>query len=341
MKLAGAEYQAATNRADIHFDVHTGPLTRVEIKGAHLWSWRRKALLPIYQGVGVDPELVQEGSRTLVSYFQAQGYFDVKVDSQFLKGNGTDTIVYQIAKGKKHKVVEVALKGNNRLATSELLSHVTVYKGHLFSHGKYSQQLVHDSAENLAAVYRSDGFSSVQVTPKVVNHDRDIRVLFQVEEGPQDIVRSLRIEGANTLAEAKFAPNGLKLSPGRPYSEKLVQADRANIVAHYLELGYLTASFRETATAVSKSDPHGINVVYHIYEGPQVFTGDIITLGRQHTQQRLIDRDVASIKPEQPLTETKLLTAESRLYDHTGVFDWAEVDPKREITTQTQGGCLS
>jgi outer membrane protein assembly factor BamA len=35
------------------------------------------------------------------------------------------------------------------------------------------------------------------------------------------------------------------------------------------------------------------------------------------------------------LEEGQLLTAESNLYNHTGVFDWAEVDPRRQITTQT------
>ena len=38
-----------------------GPTIHVEVKGAHLWSWTSKSLLPVYQGVGVDPELVQEG----------------------------------------------------------------------------------------------------------------------------------------------------------------------------------------------------------------------------------------------------------------------------------------
>ena len=63
-------------------------------------------------------------------------------------------------------------------------------------------------------------------------------------------------------------------------------------------------------------------------------------LGRQHTQQRLINRDIASIQPNQPLTETKLLTSESTLYNNLGVFDWAEVDPKRQITTQTKEDVL-
>jgi outer membrane protein assembly factor BamA len=49
----------------------------------------------------------------------------------------------------------------------------------------------------------------------------------------------------------------------------------------------------------------------------------------------LIDQDVSDIKPGEPLTESQLLLAGSRLYDHTGVFDWAEVDPKRQITTQS------
>ena len=39
--------------------------------------------------------------------------------------------------------------------------------------------------------------------------------------------------------------------------------------------------------------------------------------------------------PINRLPETQLLTAESQLYNHTGVFDWAEVDPRRQITTQT------
>jgi outer membrane protein assembly factor BamA len=340
VKLAGADYHAETNRADILFDVNPGPLTQVQVNGAHLWSWTRKSLLPVYQGVGVDPELVQEGRQALISYFQSKGYFDVQVSSQFHAENGTDTIVYQIAKQKKHKVTEVKVAGNTHLKTDDLLPQITVQKSHFLSPGKYSEQLVRTSAKNLAAVYQSQGFSSVKVTPTVINQGGNIRVLFHVDEGPQDIVESLRIEGADTFPETQFAPRGLKLGHGTPYSQKLVEADRANIVAHYLQAGYLTANFRETATVVSKSDPHQINVIYHIYEGPKVYTGDIVTLGRVRTQQRLIDRDVGLIKPEQPLTETQLLTAESKLYDHTGVFDWAEVDPKRQITTQTQEDVL-
>jgi outer membrane protein assembly factor BamA len=340
VNLAGAEYHAETNRADIHFSVKPGPETVVAIEGAHIFKWTRKSLLPVYQGIGIDEESVDEGRLALVSYFQAKGFFDVKVDAQMKKDNKINTIVYQITKEQKHKVTEVSVSGNQQLPQSDLTPHLSVEKSHLFSPGKFSDRLVRSSVKNLTAVYKSEGFSSVQVTSQVGNRGGDIQVSFLVTEGPRDVVQSITIEGADTFPESKFAPGGLKVAVGQPYSQALVEADRTNIIAHYLQAGYLTSTFRETAREASKSDPHHINVVYRIYEGPKVRAGEVITLGRSHTKQRLIDNDVSGIKSGQPLTESELLTAGSRLYDHPGVFDWAEVDPKREITTQTNEDVL-
>ncbi|HEY2472799.1 MAG TPA: POTRA domain-containing protein [Terracidiphilus sp.] len=340
VKLAGAEYHADTNRADIHFSATAGAKTHVQIAGAHLWPWTKKDLLPEYQGVGVDEETVQEGQQAIASYYQAKGYFDVKVESEMSGTEKLRTVVYRVTKNKKHNVTEVRVTGEKQLKADNLTPHLTVEKKHFLSHGKYSDQLVRTSVNNLKAVYQSQGFSSVQVTSSVVNHGGDIQVTFRVIEGPRDVVQSLKIEGADTFPESQFAPHGLKVAAGQLYSQANVQSDRANIVANYLKAGYLTSSFRETASQVSKNDPHHINVIYHVYEGPRVFAGDILTLGRVHTQQRLINLDIANLKPDEPLSETNLLTAGSNLYNHTGVFDWAEVDPKSQIFKQTNEDVL-
>src|SRR6202012_2527119 len=230
--------------------------------------------------------------------------------------------------------------GNSQIKTPDLTALITVKKSHLFSPGDYSEKLVRASQKNLVALYQSEGFSTAQVTSSVSKKEGNLTVAFHVVEGPQDIVSSLKIEGDDTFPESKFAPHGLKLGAGKPYSQKLVEGDRAAMMAAYLQAGYLTSSFRQTAAAASKTDPHHIDVVYHIYEGPLVHTHDVVTLGRVQTQQKLIKRDVATIVPNQPLTEPHLLIAESNLYNHTGVFDWAEVDPARHITTQTSEDVL-
>ncbi len=106
VKLAGAEYHADTNRADIRFDAKPGSKTEVKIEGARVWPWTRRSILPIYQGGVIDAESVREGEDALISHFQGNGYFDVKVSSQFTNDGNKDTIVYKIDRGQKHKVTE-------------------------------------------------------------------------------------------------------------------------------------------------------------------------------------------------------------------------------------------
>lgn len=338
VRMTGAEYSAESNRANIFYDVTPGPIVHVTVKGAHLWSWDKKKLLPVYEHAGVDPELIQEGSQNLISYFQAKGYFNAKVASNVQKQASGETIEYEISKGPRHKVKQVSIAGNQKFPEKQLMSYVRVKKAHLLSHGKYSEQLLRASVRNLGNLYKANGYSSVKVTSQVSSPKGDMVVAFHVEEGPQDVVKDLQLEGNQTLSEAQLAPKGLKLRPGQPYSQESVVADRSQIMATYLSEGYLTATFRETVHQVS-GDPHQVQVVYHIYEGPQVRTATVVTLGRNHTKQKLVDRQIEGIAANKPMKENDLLASETRLYN-TGVFDWAEVDPRREITTQHQEDVL-
>lgn len=335
VRLVGANYDPETNRADITFNVQSGPIVRAKIEGAHLWSWTKHKLLPIYQQVGVDQELIQEGRQNLVSQFQSKGYFDAKADVQVEQKHGGELIVYRVTKGPRHKVAAVSVAGNEHIPEKQLKARITVEKARLFfSHGKYSQKLLRASVKNLENIYQADGFSDVKVTPEVATQNGNLLVTFRVNEGPQDIVEGLRIEGNQSLPESQMAPKGLKLAAGKPYSQNAANQDRNQILESYLNKGYLTATFRETARQLP-GQPHRIEVVYKINEGPRVETATVVTLGRQESQQKLINKSTREIAKGKPLTESGMLTAESRLYT-LGVFDWAEVDPRRRITTQTQ-----
>jgi outer membrane protein assembly factor BamA len=82
VKLVGASYDSQSNKADVNFEVKTGPTVHVELRGVHVWSWTKKKLLPVYQAVGLDPELIAEGRQNLLSYVQSKGYFDAKVTAR-------------------------------------------------------------------------------------------------------------------------------------------------------------------------------------------------------------------------------------------------------------------
>src|SRR5215467_740145 len=330
VKLVGANYNPQTNHADIAFDVDIGPVVHGQIVGAQVWPWTKHKLLPIYQQNGLTAELIQEGRQNLIRDFRQNGYFDVKVETETHNQPDEETIVYKVTKGEHRKIKEVAFTGNEHFGKDELEQHVAVEEAHFLSSGSYNES----SIKTLQAFYQSKGFNQVKVTPQFNTKDKDIAVTFAVTEGPQDTVESFRVDGVKSMSLEQVAPDGLSLAPGQPYSQKGMNDDRNKIMSHYLDAGYLTATFHIDAQP-SPNDPHKFNVVYQITEGPQVKTSEIVTVGRRVSTQALIDLHLRDIKQGEPLTERNILSSETRLYN-TGIYDWAEVNTRTQVTSQQQ-----
>lgn len=337
VKFVTSDYNPESGRADVTFHVNAGPKVALHVTGAHIWPWSKKSLIPIYAENSIDEDLIQEGRTNLLSYFQSKGFYDAAVQANVSRNPDTTIITYAVSKNQKHKVENVTAQGNAAFSEKDLLNHSEVEKAHFFSHGKYSEQMVRRSVSNLKAVYLNAGYSQVKVTPRVTRDRGNIVVSYVVEEGQRDFVSELKVLGNETVPINQLAPKGLMLGPNRPYSPQLEQQDRNAITAQYLLNGYLTANVTSKAQPV-KGDPHHVIVTYNIHEGPKVSTAQLVIVGKNKTRDDLITT-TTNIKVGRPLSEGELLTSESRLYN-LGIFDWAEVDPKRAITNQTSEDVL-
>jgi outer membrane protein insertion porin family len=336
IRLTASNFDATVNQVDVVFDVTPGPKVSVRVAGVHMSKRAMRKLIPIYEENSVDQDLVDEGQRNLRSYFQAKGYFDATVDSHVDNENGVVNVVYEVGRGGKHEVKGVYLDGNAAFSDKQLRPYLAVKKGLFFLHGSYSEQLLKKSTDALTQFYKDHGFQNVAVRPKVEDFDPEVDVTFEITEGPQDRVASLQVEGNKTQSLAALQKkNKLQLQPGKPYSAKLQELDRSTLLAAYLDLGYLNASIRSSATPQA-DDPQKINVTYTIDEGPQANISNVVLLGEKHTRPKLIDKITqSSFKPGQPMSEGHFLQAQSDLYS-LGVFDWASVKALRPIVDQTQ-----
>lgn len=333
------QYNAATNRVDVSFNVTVGPVVTVRIVGARLTAIpflagiRKKKLIPIYSEGTIDSDLVEEGQRNLNDYFQKKGFYDAKVTTDFQNQPDKILVVYKIDRGKKHKVDRILFHGNYELSEKELLEQVTVKKSHIWTHGSVSQKLLKQSAKNIEALYRDHGYEEVKVKPTIVDREPKIDVAFDIEEGLQTLVEDMQVSGnQNVSFQQLTAPKGYQLRAGVPFSPRKLAEDRNRISATYLNRGYLNA---EVKTEVRKNagDPHRVSVAYQITENQLVRTGEVAYLGQKQTRLSLI-RKTAQISPETPMRRDQLLAAESRLYD-LGIFDWSSVGPRKPITDQT------
>jgi outer membrane protein insertion porin family len=337
------EYHPETNRVDVSFKIEVGPVVTVRAVGARLsripflGGREMKKLVPIYSEGAIDQDLVDEGQRNLTDYFQKKGFTDVKVASSIQNQPDQITVVYQIDRGRKHKVGRILFHGNYAVSQKELMAHVIVRKSHIWTHGSFSQKLLKQSSDNIQAVYQDRGYEDVKVTAQAVDREPQIDITFEIEEGPQTIVEDVRVSGNENVPYAQLtAPNGFGLRSGTPYSPRKLAEDRNRISATYLNSGYPNAEVK--ATVQNAGNLHRVNVAYAITEHQMVRINEVVYLGQERTRLPLIAR-TAKILPETPMRRVQLLEAESRLYD-LNIFDWSSVGPSKPITDQTDETAL-
>lgn len=333
------QYHPDTNLVDVSFKVNVGPKVIVRVAGARLSALpfvsghQQRKLVPIYSEASIDRDLVQEGQQNLTEYFQKKGYFDVQVKTNFQTQPGQILVEYQINKGDKHKVKSISFAGNHALSEKDLVPVLTVKRSHMWTHGSISQKLLKQSEGNLQAVYRDHGYEDVKVTSQVTRRERDLNVVFNVEEGPQTIVRDIQVTGNEHISQDQLvAPVGFQLRAGAPFSPRRAADDRSRISAAYLNRGYLNVEVKAQVSR-DNQDSHQVNVVYAVNEHQQVRVSNVLYLGQERTQLSLLRR-TTRLAAESPMRKEQLLAAESRLYD-LNIFDWSTVGPRRPITDQT------
>ncbi len=338
------QYHPETNRVDISFTVDVGPVVTVRTTGARLSNWpfmsgrREKKLIPIYFEAALDPDLVQEGQQNLLDYFEKKGYFDAKVKTTYQRQPDQILVLYEITKGKKHKVDRIVLHGNHEIPEKDLLAQVVVKKSHIWTHGSESQKLVKQSVKNLEALYHDHGYEDVKIAPETIDHEPKVEVVFNIEEGAQTIVNNAEVTGNEHIPYGQLAPPvGIQMHPGAPFSPRLFAEDRNRISATYLNHGYLNVDVKTRVNRDPKTS-HRVDLVYTITEHQLVRVSDVIYLGQKQTRPALIAK-TAQIPREAPMKRGEMLAAESRLYD-LNIFDWSSIGPRRPIVDQTEESAL-
>ena len=117
--------------------------------------------------------------------------------------------------------------------------------------GLYSQALVNSDVDSITALYQSNGFSNVKVTPEVSDSDRSangepekigtIAVQYVIDEGEQQKVGKFEILGSNQVPLSELKPL-VNTEAGQPYSASNVAGDRNVILGYYLDHGFEQAA---------------------------------------------------------------------------------------------------
>ena len=317
----------AAGKVDYGFTATEGPRVQVIVEGASLPEERIKRLIPVFEEGTVDDDLLNEGNRRVRDYFQSLGYFDVKVDHLIrtpLPGNVR--IVYDVRLGTRGRVESVKVDGNHYFDSSTLEEMLGVHSANLLDrHGVYSQALVAADVSALQAVYQNNGFSNAKITPEVgparpaegssrasTDGAAPLRVIYHIEEGPQQRVGSVQIEG-NDHVGADQLLGLMNTSPGQLLSPRNLAGDRDALSSEYLNRGFEQVHI-DVEQKEQPGDSSKVDVVFHVTEGKQIFVRNVVLTGLHFTRPSTVQRAI-TVHPGDPLSQTALQDTQRNLYE--------------------------
>jgi outer membrane protein assembly complex protein YaeT len=185
-------------------------------------------------------------------------------------------------------------------------------------YGRYSQKLRERDRENIAELYRSNGFRGVMVAATVIDdyegHHDQLGLHFDIQEGPQWSVTKLDLEGVSE-SDAAYLRTIIRSTAGQAYSQANIAADRDAILGFYFNNGYPDAAFdwTETPQAGNRIDLH-----YMIRPGKRQFIRDVLVRGLQTTDPSLVTKRIP-LGPGDALSQSQIAESQQKLYD-LGIF---------------------
>ncbi len=321
------EYKDAVNTVTPHLSIEAGPRVQLRARGEKVSRNQMKQLVPIFQERSVDRDLLVEGRRNLLEYFQSQGYFDAQVGFELLPVQKDEQVVeYVLSKGERHRLVGLHLEGNRYFDARTIRERlaVTPATSLRYRRGRYSEKMLDKDIEAIAGLYRSNGFREAKVTSRtedaVKAKHNDIVVTLQIAEGNQWFVGKLDFEGI-TEEERAYFQTSISSLEGQPFSESNIFSDRDTILSYYFNQGYPDAVFEFSVLDGDK--PTQVNLRFVVRKGKRQYVKDVLVSGLNITRPNLVEDRIRFSKGE-PLADASLADTQRRLYD-LGIFAKVQV----------------
>ena len=321
------DYHPPENTVTPYLTIDSGPIVEVRTTGSKVSSGRLRELVPIYQERTVDRSLLVEGQRNLAEYFRSKGYFDAQVDFMQSDPAPNRTLIeYNITSGDRHKLKHIEITGNRYFDAETLRERMYLQTASWLRrrYGLYSERLLQQDEENIADLYRANGFPDVLVTNPPIRDNYggehgNLAVEIQVNEGPQWLVNQLTIEGISAEDEA-YLRSIVRSTEGQPYSPANVAADQDTILGYYYNNGYPDAQFESTQNPAAV--PSRMNLRYRVVSGERQFVRGTLVRGLETTKPSLVASRI-SVAPGDPISQSRIAQSQQRLYD-LGIFSKVE-----------------
>ena len=259
---------------------------------------------------------------------------------------------------EKATISKIDFRGNKSVAGTKLLETIKSRENEHYDKGQ-----VHLDKVAIEKFYEDKAFHGVKVDYEVetvsshrqtigkkeLDVDDEVRVIFVVDEGSPVGVRIVHFEGNQAFSEAALraviTTKNRRLFRAGDLKDEELDNDKRRLEVFYRRHGYMDVAIEKVDTNLSQETYWNwfrkrkrlAELIIHINEGPQYFTGTL-TISGNTTIEREEILSVLKVKPGAVFSDLLLTEDQDKISDlygeHGRVFTRAE--PERKLVTDPE-----
>jgi len=284
------------------------------------------------RGATFNDHLIQESKKEILKIYKEKGYFfaETRIETNSVSDNLIN-IVIRVHEGKKVTIEKIRFSGNKafkdkRLA-EQMETQAKTWWNFLDDSGVYQKDVLKLDLFRIEGFYQDSGYLRVKVLePKIdINKKaRQIHIIIPVEEGPQFRIKSIEVEGDNTVPHDEIKKNILT-KKGDIYNVSQLREDIVTVTDMYSSKGFAYADINP----ITKIDDqvHTVDLSINIDKGKKVYVGEINMLGNVKTKDNVIRREFR-LKEGEVFDGSKLKRSKQRI-NNLNYFEDVKIDTQR------------
>lgn len=317
----GMDYQRAEVSAEarefdrikglINLKIHVSPGEKIEIivKGADV---PKELLVPIWEGEIFEEWGLAEGEAKIISYLRRKGFLFATVASRIEQDKGQMRIIHTVSSGEKYGVMGIEFRGLSYFSSEELEDLILQDTIPFFN--RISGDRLFELPVEIVFLYKTYGFPDTRVVVNYEKHDKKIKPIFYIEEGPQETIDTIIFKGAQFYDRDKLLSQ-ISSTEGGPFYLPAVKKDVERLESFYLNQGVRNTGIR---TEIENTGDGQHEIVFHVQEGNTMTIENIIIAGNKVTRKNTIMREMM-IAQGDPAYYEDILETKRRL-ENLGIF---------------------
>jgi outer membrane protein insertion porin family len=314
--IQGRTFHETDNTVSLRFRIDPKERIRIEVRGA---DFDPVLLRPFWEERVFEDWSVSQAEARILADLRGRGYLFASIRTTVQRSARELTVVHEVEAGEKQRIGDVVFQGNTHFSAAEIRTALGIGPKIPYLSPIDSGELF-DVPGRIARFYESRGFARTRVTLNFRKSGRWTVAVFEVTEGPLQVVERMATSGALLFSPAELLAQ-VSIRAGGPFYSPNVQRDVGRLESYYLNQGVRGT---KVAAVVEASGEDRFTIVFRIEEGRRVRVGRILVAGLQVTRRSLIERELKLKEGDWAGSEAILETR--RGLEKLGVFSEVRIE---------------